>query len=166
MLSPPPKALELKCNNTAHRPVMDAIDLLGLYPEQPLGEGATGGAAIVKHGEPWIGASPGGKQEEPESLVVIKAGVERRRGTIDPVHRQYDQIVKYTTALHPGTAEAERVLRRFAHGGPKHPTHQGIQEPGRSVRTSFVRLQPDLAAGAVTGSGPRTPGVRSAASSA
>ncbi|MGI5341902.1 DUF4158 domain-containing protein [Streptomyces sp. CA-181903] len=40
MLSPLLKALELKCNNTAYRPVMDAIDLLKRYLEQPLKEGA------------------------------------------------------------------------------------------------------------------------------
>ncbi|MFF5565170.1 hypothetical protein ACFY7Z_30405 [Streptomyces sp. NPDC012623] len=40
MLSPLLAALEWKCNNTAHRPVMDAIDLLKRYLEQPLKEGA------------------------------------------------------------------------------------------------------------------------------
>ncbi|MFF3129289.1 hypothetical protein ACFVRD_45445 [Streptomyces sp. NPDC057908] len=40
MLSPLLGALELKCNNTAYRPVMDAIDLLKRYLEQPLKEGA------------------------------------------------------------------------------------------------------------------------------
>ncbi|QDQ96904.1 hypothetical protein [Tomitella fengzijianii] len=34
------KALTLKCNNTAYRPVMNAIDLLQRYLEQPLKEGA------------------------------------------------------------------------------------------------------------------------------
>ncbi|GAA2536572.1 MULTISPECIES: hypothetical protein [Streptomyces] len=40
MLSPLLKALELKCNNTAYRPVMNAVDLLKRYLEQPLKEGA------------------------------------------------------------------------------------------------------------------------------
>ncbi|WP_327713192.1 hypothetical protein OG912_37135 [Streptomyces sp. NBC_00464] len=40
MLSPLLGALELKCNNTAYRPVMDAIDLLQHYLDQPLKEGA------------------------------------------------------------------------------------------------------------------------------
>ncbi|WP_189316114.1 hypothetical protein [Streptomyces brasiliensis] len=40
MLAPLLKALGLKCNNTAYRLVMDAVDLLKRYPEQPLGEGA------------------------------------------------------------------------------------------------------------------------------
>jgi hypothetical protein len=40
MLSPLLGPLELKCNNTAYRPVMDAIGLLQRYLEQPLKEGA------------------------------------------------------------------------------------------------------------------------------
>nr|WTB12019.1 DUF4158 domain-containing protein [Streptomyces antimycoticus] len=40
MLAPLLKALTLKCNNTEYRPVMDAINLLKRYLEQPLKEGA------------------------------------------------------------------------------------------------------------------------------
>ncbi|MFE7235912.1 hypothetical protein ACFY3J_36370 [Streptomyces sp. NPDC001231] len=40
MLSPLLSVLELKCNNTAYRPVMDAIDLLKRYLDQPIKDGA------------------------------------------------------------------------------------------------------------------------------
>jgi len=57
----------------------------------------------------------------------------------DLIAQQYDQIVKYTTALRLGTAEAEQVLRRFTKGGgPKHRTYQAIEELGRVVRTAFI----------------------------
>jgi TnpA family transposase len=56
----------------------------------------------------------------------------------DLIAHQYDQMVKYATALRLGTAEAEQVLRRFTRGGPKHPTYQGIEELGRVARSIFM----------------------------
>jgi TnpA family transposase len=56
----------------------------------------------------------------------------------DLVAQQYDQMVKYATALRLGTADAEAILRRFTRPGPQHPTYAALVELGRAVKTIFL----------------------------
>lgn len=54
------------------------------------------------------------------------------------IAEQYDQMVKFATALKLRTAEAEQILRRFTRPGPQHPTYAALVELGRAVKSVFV----------------------------
>lgn len=55
----------------------------------------------------------------------------------DLIRQQYDQMVKYATALRLGIAETEAILRRFTKGNLLHPTYQALAELGKAVRRYF-----------------------------
>ena len=54
------------------------------------------------------------------------------------IEQQYEQMIKYATALRLGTAETEAILRRFTRTGLQHPTYQAFAELGRAVKTEFL----------------------------
>ena len=54
------------------------------------------------------------------------------------IRQQYDQMVKYATALRLGTAETEAILRRFTRNNVQHPTYTALSELGRAVKTIFL----------------------------
>lgn len=54
------------------------------------------------------------------------------------IRRQYDEMVKYATALRLGTAETEAILRRFTRANVQHPTYKALAELGRAVKTVFL----------------------------
>ena len=56
----------------------------------------------------------------------------------DLIHQQYDQMVKYTTALRLGTTETEAILKRFSKNPFKHPTYLALLELGRVIKTIFL----------------------------
>jgi TnpA family transposase len=56
----------------------------------------------------------------------------------DLIRQQYDEMVKYATALRLGTAEAEAILRRFTRTGVQHPTYRALAELGKVRKTIFL----------------------------
>jgi TnpA family transposase len=54
------------------------------------------------------------------------------------IARQYDEMVKYATALRLGTAEAEAILKRFTRANLQHPTYKALSELGRAIKTIFL----------------------------
>jgi TnpA family transposase len=56
------------------------------------------------------------------------------------IRRQYDQMVKYATALRLGTAQTESILRRFTRTNVQHPTYKAFAELGKAVKTVFLCL--------------------------
>ena len=54
------------------------------------------------------------------------------------IRQQYDQMVKYATAVRLGTAETEAILRRFTRSNVQHPTYKAFAELGKAVKTIFL----------------------------
>jgi TnpA family transposase len=53
------------------------------------------------------------------------------------IAENYDQVIRYATAIREGTAPAEAVLSRFTRSAT-HPAYQAMLEIGRAQRTIFV----------------------------
>lgn len=55
----------------------------------------------------------------------------------DVIGANYDQVIKYATAIRTGTASTEAILSRFTRAA-SHPAYQAMLEIGRAQRTIFV----------------------------
>jgi len=51
---------------------------------------------------------------------------------------QYDEMVRYATALRERTADPEAILRRFTRNNAQHPTYRALAQLGRAVKTLFL----------------------------
>ena len=56
----------------------------------------------------------------------------------DLIAAQYDEMIKFTTALRLGTADAATILRRFTRSNRQHPTYNALAELGKALKTSFL----------------------------
>jgi len=75
----------------------------------------------------------GQKQDFPNLQLVLAKAIDW-----ELIRQQYNQMVKYATALRLGTAEADTILRRFNRSSPQHPTQRALSELGRAVKTVFL----------------------------
>ena len=83
-----------------------------------------------------------------QKLYRPEAGAPHAYPNIEPVlsrpidweliRKYYDEIVKYTTTLKLGTADAEAILSRFMKNGVKHPAYQAVLELGKVRKTIFL----------------------------
>lgn len=78
--------------------------------------------------------SEAGKPDEFSNLQQVLS----RPINWDLITQQYDQMVKYATALRLGTAETESILRRFTRNNIQHPTYKALSELGKAYRTIFL----------------------------
>jgi TnpA family transposase len=54
------------------------------------------------------------------------------------IRQQYDQMIKYVTALRIGTAQTESILRRFTKNNGQHPTYKAFSQLGKAIKTIFL----------------------------
>lgn len=54
------------------------------------------------------------------------------------IRQQYDEMIKYATALRLGTAQTEAILRRFNKYNRQHPTYKALAELGKAIKTIFL----------------------------
>ena len=78
---------------------------------------------------PWVG--------EPDTYPRLQP-ILTRPINWDLIQAQYDEMIKFATALRLGTADAEAILRRFTRDNLQHPTYQALVEFGRAVKTIFL----------------------------
>jgi TnpA family transposase len=77
------------------------------------------------------------EKEDFERLPNLQSVLTR---TIDwaLVEQQYDEMIKFATALRLGTADAETILRRFTRANVQHPTYKALGKLGKAVKTAFL----------------------------
>lgn len=81
-------------------------------------------------------------------LYLPENGIRSRLSNIMPVltrqidwkiiEQQYDEIVKYVSAMRVGKSDPETILRRFSRTAVSHPTYRAIVELGRVIKTIFA----------------------------
>ena len=54
------------------------------------------------------------------------------------IRQQYDEMIKFATAIRLRTADTESILKRFTRRDVQHPTYRALNELGKAVKTIFL----------------------------
>ena len=54
------------------------------------------------------------------------------------IAQQYDEMIKFATAIRLRTADTESILKRFTRHNIQHPTYRALSELGKAVKTIFL----------------------------
>jgi TnpA family transposase len=83
-----------------------------------------------------------------QKLCLPEAGSRSEYPNLDPIlttpvnweliRQQYDEMVKFASALHWRTAQTESILRRFSKYNRTHPTCRALAELGKAIKTIFL----------------------------
>jgi TnpA family transposase len=83
-----------------------------------------------------------------QKLYRVEAGQPEEYPNLEPVltraidwiliWQQYDQMVKYATALRLGIAETESILRRVTRSNLQHPTYKALAELDKAMKAIFL----------------------------
>jgi TnpA family transposase len=89
---------------------------------------------------PRLKAIPTQRLYRPDDSVLYPklAPILSRTINWELIAQQYDQMVKYATAMRLGTADTEDILRRFRRSDVKHPVYRALAELGKAIKTIFL----------------------------
>ena len=73
-----------------------------------------------------------------DSYPQLAAAMVGRPIRWDLIADQYDQMIKYATAIRTRSAQTAAILRRFQQANAMHPAYQAMLETGRAQRTLFA----------------------------
>lgn len=72
-----------------------------------------------------------------DAFVNLQPVIAQKPIDWDLIRQQYDQMVKYATALKFNTADTEAILKRFSKN-KSHPVYKALSELGKAVKTIFL----------------------------
>ena len=85
------------------------------------------------HSQKLHPTEPGARSRYPLLAPVLAKPIDW-----DLIAQQYDQMVKYATAMKLGTADTEDILRRFTRNNLQHPTYRALAQLGEACKTVFL----------------------------